>query len=168
MYGVWCIMYYVWCEVTSIMGRKDFLLGRSDWGRSDWERNDHGAKWPDTVGDCLAVCTNCRPMMLDFLSSILHSDDKLLSLGGIFTHLWWLVIYLSPRTHCRPVILDWLACFLHALYIFESSVKQEQFFRPMKNKIYPDYYFILENNSKQICVLIGLKPCFYSSRETQN
>jgi len=120
------------------------------------------------VGDCLAVCTHSRPMMLDFLSSFLHSDDKSLSLGGIFTHLWWLVIYLSPCTYCWPVILDWLACFLHALHIHETSVELLQFLRPMKNNMYPAYYFILENNSKQIRTLIGLKPCFYSSRETQN
>ena len=36
-------MTFVWGEVTLIMGRNDFWLGRSDWGR-----NDHGAKWPDT------------------------------------------------------------------------------------------------------------------------
>ena len=29
-------------------------------------------------------------------------------------------------------------------------------------------YIHLENSPKQICVLIGLKPCFYNSVETQN
>ena len=29
-------------------------------------------------------------------------------------------------------------------------------------------YMILENNPKQICALIGLKPCFYNSIETHN
>jgi len=30
------------------------------------------------------------------------------------------------------------------------------------------YYNLLENNPNQICALIGSKPCFYNSIETQN
>ena len=33
---------------------------------------------------------------------------------------------------------------------------------------YVAFYFILENNPKQIHALIGLKLCFYNSIETQN
>ena len=32
----------------------------------------------------------------------------------------------------------------------------------------PSQYCKLENNPKQIRTLIGLKPCFYNSIETQN
>ena len=34
-------MTFVWGEVTSIMGRNDFLLGRSDWGRNDRNSTTH-------------------------------------------------------------------------------------------------------------------------------